>query len=63
MSQSLPRNVTHSLSLVKPTAIDAARKPEGKCGGDCSNCPCSGESPKSPKKIVKQEVSDGCDKC
>lgn len=63
MNQPSPRDVLHSLELIKKVMSDAAVTSTGKCGGDCANCPCSEESPKSTKKVGDQEMSDPCDKC
>lgn len=63
MSQPRTSDVIHSLNLAKQGTRDASQPEAGKCGGDCSNCPCSGESPKSTKKKNGQEASDPCDKC
>ena len=62
MSQS-PRDVTHSLDLIKQVMSDSGVPTSDKCGGDCANCPCSEEAPKSSKKASEQETSDTCDKC
>lgn len=63
MSKPAPRDVTHSLDLMKQVMSDAGLASTGKCGGDCANCPCSEESPKSAKKASEQETSESCDKC
>lgn len=63
MSQPKTSDVIHSLDLVKQVIRDATQPEAGKCGGDCSNCPCSGEEPKSTKKKSDNESSDTCDKC
>ena len=63
MSKPTPRDVIHSLELMKKVMADAGPPAAGKCGGDCANCPCSEESPKSTKKASEQETSDPCDKC
>ncbi len=63
MSQPSPRNVIHSLDLMKQMTRDTGLPSTGKCGGDCANCPCSEESPKSTKKASEQETSESCDKC
>jgi len=63
MSQPSPRDVIHSLDLIKKVMSDQGVPTTGECGGDCANCPCSEESPKSAKKANKQEASDPCDKC
>jgi hypothetical protein len=63
MSQSQNRDVIHSLDMIKQIVSEIADAGSGKCGGDCSNCPCSGEEPKSTKKASDNETSDSCDKC
>lgn len=63
MSQPRTSDVIHSLDLVKQVISEGIEKAAGKCGGDCSNCPCSGEEPKSTKKTSENESSDACDKC
>lgn len=63
MSKPTPRDTVHSLDLIKKIVSDAIQPTSGKCGGDCSNCPCSDESPKSTKKASDKETSDPCDKC
>ena len=63
MSQSNPRDVIHSLEMIQQVIRDATDTASSSCGGDCSNCPCSGEEPKSAKKISDNEKSDTCDKC
>ena len=63
MSQSNASDGIYSLDLIKQIIHDATKPESGKCGGDCSNCPCSGESPKSTKKTNDNESSDACDKC
>lgn len=62
---SHPRNpeALHSLNMISQAIVDATQPSAGKCGGDCSNCPCSGEEPKSTKKTHEDEASDPCDKC
>lgn len=54
----------HSLDMIQQIITDATNTHGGgDCGGDCTNCPCSGEAPKSTKKSNDQETSDPCDKC
>ncbi len=64
MSQPRTSDVIHSLDLISQVISEGAEQASGKCGGDCANCPCSGESPKANKKKTSdQEASDPCDKC
>jgi len=66
MSQSHNNETIRSLDLIKQVIHDATQPHaggSGNCGGDCSNCPFAGESPKSAKKASDQETSDACDKC
>lgn len=63
MSQSNSRDVIHSLIMIKQIISEVSDPGGGKCGGDCANCPCSGEEPKSAKKVSDNETSDACDKC
>ena len=63
MSQPRTSDVIHSLDLVNQVIREGVEEAGGKCGGDCANCPCAGESPKSTKKTSEQEASDPCDKC
>lgn len=65
MSQPQNRDAIHSLELIQQVIREATdpAKGSGDCGGDCANCPCSGEEPKSAKKVSDNEKSDTCDKC
>lgn len=63
MSQPKRHDALHSLDLVRHVIAEATGQSQGKCGGDCNNCPCSAESPKSSKKAHEQESSEACDKC
>lgn len=63
MRQPKPSDAIHSLDLIKQIISEATEPGSGKCGGDCANCPCSGEAPKSAKKASEKETSDPCDKC
>lgn len=64
MSHPHTHDVIRSLDLVNQILSDVAQQHGGgDCGGDCANCPCSGEAPKPTKKSSDQDRSDPCDKC
>ena len=63
MSQPHNRDVIHSLDMFQQIIREATDTGEGSCGGDCANCPCSGEEPKHTKHTNDSETSDTCDKC
>ena len=64
MRKPSPSDAIHSLDLIKQIINEAIDSDgEGDCGGDCANCPCSGEEPKSAKKASKKDTGAPCDKC
>ncbi|MEO0476576.1 MAG: hypothetical protein AAF085_11495 [Planctomycetota bacterium] len=63
MSQSPKPDVIHSLDMFQQIIHEATHNGDSSCGGDCANCPCSGEEPKTTKKANENETSDACDKC
>ncbi|MGB0767857.1 MAG: hypothetical protein ACPGYV_09110 [Phycisphaeraceae bacterium] len=66
MSQPHQHDVIRSLDLINQVVADAVKQQDtggGSCGGDCANCPCSGEAPKSTTHHHANESSDPCDKC
>ncbi|MEM9345896.1 MAG: hypothetical protein AAGB26_04680 [Planctomycetota bacterium] len=63
MSQPHRQDVIHSLELIQQVISEGVEASKDSCGGDCANCPCSGEAPKSNKKTHDSETSDPCDKC
>ncbi|MFK7789082.1 MAG: hypothetical protein AB8C95_06230 [Phycisphaeraceae bacterium] len=62
MNQPQPHKPIRSLDMIQQIISDATQQGSGDCGGDCANCPCSGEEPKSTKKTSEKETGDHCDK-
>ncbi|MEM6257860.1 MAG: hypothetical protein AAGC44_04910 [Planctomycetota bacterium] len=63
MSQPHRQDVIHSFELIQQVISEGVEAGKKTCGGDCANCPCSGEAPKSTAKTHDSEVSDACEKC